>query len=193
MTRTHRFAFVAALMVAPPVLMAQEPVDTSFKLVAASVGDQEKAGLGQDRQYGLTIAGDYPMTRRGAICLEGGWQYSPSSSREVGINRLEDRRDLYHLGVIYRQGVLLDGFSVQGGLRFTSSVVTTRTYLGATTWVRDHGPRHGAFAPVLGLHARLTDKLSVEINGTRLATKDRAQVVRTASVLEVALGVHFGK
>ncbi len=51
MTRTHRFAFVAALMVAPPVLMAQEPVDTSFKLVAASVGDQEKAGLGQDRQY----------------------------------------------------------------------------------------------------------------------------------------------
>lgn len=193
MTRTPRLGLLAALMVAQPVLMAQEPWDTSFKLVAAQVSGQEKAGLGQDLQYGLTIAGAHPLTPRGTLCLEGGYMYSPTSTRSTSITNYEDRRDIYHLGAHYRQGLFVDGFAVQGGLRYTSAVVTTRTYVNASTWVQDHGPRHGAVSPFIGLHGRLTEKLSVELNGSRLAVKNLNGQVTKERQVEVALGIHLGK
>ncbi len=182
-------------------LQGQDLWDSSINLSAGMMSGADKAGLGQNKTYGLSIAGAYPLARKHLLVFEGGYRVFPTTTTRVdSTTALDEKTDGYFGGIAYRYRFIagpLDGLFLQGGLRHSSLIAQrdTITY-GAAADGSDirktlKGPRTGCTRPVVGLGFRFTENLSLELNLAGLQAQNVDGVSKSGTVIELSLGMHL--
>lgn len=194
MRRFLPFAVVAAMAVGCP-LEAQEPWDVSFRMSAGAFSGARAAGLGQETLLGLSLEGAYPLLRRGDLVLEGGFRLLPKARAEAADLAVEERTDGWVAGAAYRHRFgpgRLEGLYVQAGLaasRLESRRTTVDLLDGAR--LREKGSGTLGIGPVLGAGFRFNDTLSLQATVRRLKAEDPKGLDKTATVVELGLGIHL--
>lgn len=194
MRRFLPFAAVALLAACIP-MGAQEPWDASFQLSAGSFSGARDVGLGQDAVLGLTLEGAYPLLRRGDLVVEGGFRLLPKARTEAADLAVDERTDGFVAGVAYRHRFgpgRLEGLFVQAGLRASrlESQRTTVDLLDGTR-LREKGAATVAVGPAVVAGFRFNDTLSVRVSAFRMKAEEPKGMGKSATVLEVGLGIHL--
>jgi hypothetical protein len=189
-------ALAFALAFALP-LAAQEPWDPHLKLTAGTMGGAEENSLGQNKVYGLALAGAYPLTLSGFGVLEGGYKVFPTTSVAiVGNTTIDDLSDIYFMGAMYRHEIWRNGVYVQGGLR----VCNTRTVRdiirhgmgvdGKDDRERVRGTRETKAGWCFAVGFRLTDLWSFEIGASNASFTNLEGTPVGGTIIEAALCIH---
>lgn len=196
MTNLIKCFFLASLTVAVMPLGAQELWDPHFKLTAGLVTNADGSHIGQNKAYGVALAGAYPLTVRGSGVLEGGWKIMPTSSESSGTTIVRDDSDIYFLGAMYRHEVWRNGVYLQGGIRGTNAKTTRQiVYMGAGENGTDaleklSANREIRFGWCLGAGYRLTDLWSFEVGASSVGFKNVLGQAKSGMLVEVALVIH---
>jgi len=181
-------------------LQGQDLWDSSLKLSAGVMSGADKAGLGQNKTYGLGIAGAYPLTLNHVVVFEGGYRVFPTTTQsDIGM-KIDDKTDGYFVGASYRyrftQG-FWDGLYLQGGLRLQNlRAQRDLTEFGAASDGSDlrtvfKGERVASTKPVLGVGFRFTERLSLELNLSGLEVQNVKGESKSGTVIEMVLGMHL--
>jgi len=181
-------------------VQGQDLWDSSLKLSAGMMSGAEDAQLGQNKFYGLSIEGAYPLTRNHLVVFEGGYRVLPTTSRRAGALTIDAKTDGFFGGAAYRfrftRG-MLDGLFLQGGLRFSSLRTEQDTIEpGAAADGNDlrtslKGVRATSTKPVLGAGFRFTESLSLEVNMTTLKGQNVQGLSKSGMAVELSLGMHL--
>lgn len=182
-------------------LQGQDLWDASFKLSAGMMSGAEKAGLGQDKQYGVSLEGAYPLTRNHLLVLEGGYRTFPCA-RTYGDAQTatEDSTDGFFGEIAYRfrfAAGRFDGLYLQGGVRHSMLLAQRDTvYKGASSTggdlrVNAKGSRVASTRPVIGVGFRFTDSLSMQLDLAGIQAENALGRSKSGSVIELALGIHL--
>jgi len=196
MTNPFKYFLSLSLMVAATPLASQELWDPHFKLTAGLVTNAEGSYIGQNKAYGVVLAGAYPLTIRGAGVLEGGWKIMPTSSEGSGLTTVKDDSDIYFLGAMYRHEIWRNGLYLQGGIRGTNAKTTRQiVYKGAGEGGTDASEKFSAdrevrFGWCLGVGYRLTDLWSFEVGASTVGFKNVLGEAKSGMLVEVALVIH---
>jgi hypothetical protein len=188
----HFGAGILAGLLALAPLQAQELWDSSFNLSAGMASGAKEAFAGQDKAYGLSIMGAYPLGRRGSAVFEFGYRYLPSTTTVDGYVVQNLRSDGFLGGALYRHELLFEGFYLQGGLRASQMKTLRTTTFGVLGQTDDKGPRAVAVRPVLGVGFRFDNLLSLELNAGSLGLKTMTGADKSATLVELSLGIHLG-
>lgn len=173
---------------------AQEFWDTSFQLIAGQQRGAEAAGLGQKGYYGLSMAGAYAVLPKGSVVFDLGYTFNPKATHtEEALIEVEGRTQTWFSSALYRHELPWLGLSVQGGLRLHSSVHKERLIYSVTSSEEEAGPRTTAIRPVVGLHVRFDDKISLGLNLTSSQVKTVLGETKKGTRMELALGIHLSK
>lgn len=186
-----RGALALGLMAGP--LLAQEPWDPSFNLLAGQVSGLEDARIGQNKVLGLSMQGAYPLTLHGSVVLDFGYRYTPTQSLSFGSWMQENKNDAFFASAWYRHELFFDGFYLQGGLRSVQTRSMRREIIGSVGSEHYKAPAQKLFTPVLGLGYRFTDKISLDAHYSRAKFLSLDNASKTSGVIELALGIHLGK
>ena len=184
-----------ALLAWGPAASAQEPWRTGFRLVAGSFSGAADAGLGQDKNYGLSMWGAYPVTQRGSLEFEGGYRYFPGDTTTSKTLTLRNKTDGYYGGAFYRHKLWVEGFYLQAGLRVWAMKATQTSSVplegGGTSKVEVKGPGGTVMKPVVGAGFRLNERYSVVLNAAQAEFKNAAGASKTGTLFEAALSIHL--
>ena len=197
MNALKRFFLALAAVVALP-LVAQEPWDPHFKLTVGMVGNAEDKQIGQNKVYGVALAGAYQLTIHGSVVAEGGYKIFPTTSLTIndGTAVVDDQSDMFFAGVMYRHELWRNGLYVQGGLRVTNArTIRDTVFLGAGENGKNlkeslKADRHSKAGWALGVSYRLTDLWSVELGASSASFKNLAGQQINSTIFEVALCIH---
>jgi hypothetical protein len=186
--------FAALALAAAPPLAAQEPWDVHLKLTAGVLKIAVDNQLGQNRAYGLGIAGAYKLTLQGYGTLEGGYKVLPTTSVTSGLQTIDDRTEIYFVGAGYRYEIWRNGLYAQGGLR-ASGAKTIRDIIvakpdGGKEREKEKADRRINVGWCLGLGFRLTELWSVELGASSLAFQNVAGKQPKGMLIEASLCVH---
>jgi hypothetical protein len=189
-----RKIFIAFALTALAPLAAQEPWDVHLKLTAGIMNNAVEKQLGQNRAYGLAVAGAYRLTFFGSGILEGGYKVLPTTSVTTGSLTIDDRTEIYFAGVGYRHEIWRNGVYLQGGLR-ASSAKTIRDVIQA--WPdsskdreKEKADRQTKLGWSFGVGFRLTDLWSIELGASNASFKNIAGEPINGTIFEVALCIH---
>lgn len=194
MRRVLSNVLLACLMVSLPV-WAQEPWDPGFRVSAGSFSGARDAGLGQDAVLGLTLEGAYPLFRQGDLVVQGGYRHLPKAQTETSGWRVEDRTEGWVAGMAYRHRFVrgfFEGLYVQGGLtvtRLQTQRTTVDLLLGER--FRSKGEAKGGLGPWAAVGLRFNDRWNLQIDLYRMESQNPVGTSRSATVLELGLGVHL--
>lgn len=182
------------------VVQGQDLWDSSLKLTGGTMSGADKAGLGQNKFYGVGVEGAYPLTRNHLVVFEGGYRVLPTTSRPAGTLTIDAKTDGYIGGAAYRyrftQG-MLDGLFLQGGLRFSSLRTEEDTIEpggaadGGNLRTSLKGARATATKPVFGVGFRFTESLSLEVNLTSIQAQNAQGLSKSGTAFELSLGMHL--
>ena len=193
MTQVWKRYCLAALCLCAPALMAQEPWDSSFKLVAGNFSGAESALIGQNRNYALAMEGAYPLSRRGSVAFDLGFRVFPTTTVHPSTHAyLDYKTDGFYASALYRHQLWLDGIYVQGGLRasrYKDALDSISNDDGSRVTLK--GSPEFSVKPILGLGYRFTAKLSLEANAAPLSVQNVAGQTKSGTLVEVALGIHL--
>lgn len=188
-------------------LRAGEVWDNSFKLGLGQASGAKDANLGSNTSAALIIEGAYPCFAKGSLVFDCGYRMLLKNSTRTVVEggtftNFDDSQTKGYFGsALFRftgfKGTL-DGFYVHGGLRYSSLKTSTdrTTMLGdvenASGKATDlTGKNVTSFNPVVGLGARFTEKLSLDLNVFSQKASSVDGVDKKCTVVELALGVHM--
>jgi len=195
MLNLKKIVFAALLTAFAGPLAAQEPWDVHLKLSAGIMNNAEENHLGQNKVYGLAIAGAYPLTLKGYGVLEGGYKIFPTTTITENYNRFtDDLSDIYFAGLLYRHDLWRNGIYLQGGLRVTNTR-TVRDLIyknsdGSRDRDRIRGNRETKAGWSFAAGYRLTDLLSVEIGASSAGFNNLEGKSVSGTIFEIALCIH---
>jgi opacity protein-like surface antigen len=185
--------FITLLIALATPLAAQEPWDPHLKLTAAVVADAVENKLGQNRAYGIALAGAYQLTIHGSAVVEAGYKVLPTTSVTEGSVTLDDKSEVFFVGAMYRHELWRNGVYLQGGMR-ASNTMTGRdiiTKIGSDkTREKERGIRETKLGWCLGMGFRLTDLWSIELGYSPITFNNVAGTPIKATLLEIALCIH---
>jgi len=196
MTSLKKILFFALLVVLAAPLAAQEPWEVHFKLTAGMMNNAEKNLLGQNKVYGLAIAGAYPLTLKGHGVIEGGYKIFPTTTITEDTVLDDYLSDIYFASVLYRHDLWRNGIYLQCGLRVTNTrTVEDIIYKGmgpngGDVRERIRGERKTNAGWYFGAGYRLTDLCSVEFSASSAGFKNMAGASVSGIIFEVALCIH---
>ena len=190
--------FFALAAVATLPLVAQEPWDPHFKLTAGMMGNAEDKQIGQDKVYGVALAGAYQLTIKGSLVAEGGYKIFPTTSLTIndGTTVVDDQSDMFFVGVMYRHELWRNGLYVQGGPRVTNARTIRDTIFlragenGKDIKESEKGGRYSKVGWALGVGYRLTDLWSVEFGASSASFKNLEGQQVNGTIFEIALCIH---
>jgi hypothetical protein len=178
----------AASVIIP--LAAQEPWDPHLKLTAGLVSGVSENFIGQDKAYGLALAGAYPLTAANSCVFEFGYKFMPSATTSYdGWYSVDDRTNFYFASAMYRYELWRNGIYVQGGIRAANAQTIRRTNY-SDGWEKDKAGRHTSAGWCFATGYRLTGLWSVEIGASSVGFKNISETTKNATVIEVALVIH---
>ena len=182
-------------------LQGQDLWDASFKLVGGTMSGAEKAGLGQDKHYGLSLEGAYPFARNHFLVLEGGYRAFPCARTYVDVQTAtEDSMDGFFGAIAYRyrfSAGRLDGLYLQGGVRHSMFLAERDTVhkgasaSGGDLRVGTKGSQIASTRPVFGVGFRFTESVSLELDLAGIQAENALGQSKSGSVIELALGIHL--
>lgn len=192
MTDLKKMFLGAALAIGFTPLLAQEPWDPHLKLTAGLMNNAESNYIGQNKVYGVTLAGAYPLfTIHGSGILEFGFKTFPTAAVSDGSLTFDDQTDVYFASAMYRHDLWRNGIYVQGGLRVTNAkTVRDMIYLGVGEKVTIKGSRETRAGWCFGAGYRLTDLWSFEVGASSAGLKNVGGKSVTGTIFEIALCIH---
>ena len=186
----------AALTAGLTPLFAQEPWDPHLKITAGLMNNAEKSYLGQNKVYGIVLAGAYPLTIHGSGVVEGGFKVFPTTSTNYGLTVVDDQTDIYFAGLMYRHELWRNGIYLQAGVRGTmANTVRDMIYKGAgenggDTKEKIKGGRETKAGWCFGAGYRLTDLWIFEVSASSVGFKNVSGITSTETIFEIALCIH---
>jgi len=178
-----------ALAVGLTPLFAQEPWDSHLKITAGLLNNAEENYLGQNKVYGIAIAGAYPLTIHSSGVVEGGYKVFPTASTSYGLTVVDDKTDIYFAGAMYRYELWRNGIYLQGGIR-AMNTKTVRDVISSDAKETRKGERETKAGWCFAAGYRLTDLWSVEIGASSASFKNISGVVSSGTIFEIALCIH---
>jgi len=191
-----RLFIATALAVGFMPLRAQEPWDAHIKLTAGMMNNAEENFLGQNKVYGLAIAGSYPLSIHSAGVLEFGYKVFPTSSVNFGNVTIDDLSDSYFASIMYRYELWRNGIYLQAGVRGANNrTIRDMLYLGAgndgkNIRERIKGKRQIKAGWCFAAGYRLTDFWSLELCASSASFKNVEGLVVDGTIFDVALCIH---
>ena len=195
MTDMMKKILAASLALATVPLAAQEPWDPHIKITAGFLSNAENNLIGQDKAYGATLAGAYPLSPKSSAVVEFGYRFLPPASISFGMSTIDDKSDAYYLGAMYRRNVWRNGIYLQGGAR-VSNALTVRKIIYQDTledtraWDKIKGDREVQLGWCLAAGYRMTGLWSVELSASSAAFKNVEGASKTGVLIEAALLIH---
>ena len=217
----HRIKGLAAVMLAAGALSAQEPWDSSFKLVVGRSNQSAVDGAGSPTQVGLSIDGAYPLPSNfGGVVFEAGYRKflnatyndpaipNPPPAPATGSSTfkgtdLGSNSQGWLGSVLWRRKFGPEGLYFEAGLRWTS-FISRETWTPRTVTVTSTGAvtdkklasRTGSFdhqgiGPLVGAGFRFNEITSLDLHLSRQAVPTADGGTRNLTVLELGLGTHF--
>jgi len=183
--------FAIALVVGLSPLCAQEPWDAHLKLTAGMMNNAEENFIGQNKVYGLAIAGSYPLSIHGAGVLEFGYKVFPTSSVGDGAPTVDDLSDMYFASAMYRYELWRNGVYIQGGVRAANTrTIRDMIYHDAEIKVKYKGERQTKAGWCFAVGYRLTDFWSLEFCASPASFKNVTGLAVSGTIFDVALCIH---
>ena len=177
-------------------LLAQEPWDSHLKLTGGLMNGAEENYIGQNKVYGVALAGSYPLTIKGSGVLECGYKVFPTTSTSYGLTVVDDKTDIYFAGAMYRHELWRNGIYLQGGIMATNTkTLRDMIYKGAGENGGDvkekrKGERETGAGWYFGAGYRLTELWTLEISASSVGFKNVDGVTSTGTIFEIALCIH---
>jgi hypothetical protein len=196
MNDLKKIFFALTLSVGLTPLYAQEPWDVHFKFTAGMMNNAEENVIGQNKVYGLAIAGAYPLSIHGTGILEGGYKVFPTTTSNYGITVVDDQSDLYFAGVMYRYELWRNGIYLQGGIRASNTrTIRDMIYKGTGENGKDNkeklkGDRQTKTGWSFAVGYRLTDLWSLEFGASSASFKNVDALAVSGTIFDIALCVH---
>ena len=181
--------FAPCLAIAVIPVVAQEPWDPHLKLTGGFVSGIGDSYIGQDKTYGLALAGAYPLIAKGWGVVEFGYRYMPTSSFGFGMTTIDDKSDTYYASAMFRYQFWRHGLYAQGGLRGSNSR-TTRMLNYDESLERLKADREIKTGWCLAVGYRLTDRWSVELGTSSIGFKNVSGEAISGTIIEAAILIH---
>jgi hypothetical protein len=184
-----KIVFAAGLAVGSVPLAAQEPWDPHLKITAAIMPSAPESLIGQNKVYGVALAGAYPLSVHGSGVVEGGYKFFIPTSRNFVLSTLDDNSNIYFLGAMYRHELWRNGVYVQAGARATNAI-TTRKIISGNIWERLKADRKTAAGWCVAAGYRLTHMWSVEIGASSATFMNVDRQSKSGIMIEAAMVIH---